>query len=281
MTSHLGVGFKTRPTLLGLQGTNAARIGIIVRWIGWLAAGWKPTAAAFGLITVAVLVVTWPIILIATIVLVVSTIDGRPIIGLLVMTASMVVAGWLTWTNIDQSGQIAIVGLLAVWPVDALVGFSNHSYRMRRLWAELRRGFPVRFSILALKSTRIQGPMDGEQQLAVGARPILDHPALGRAVFKGDTVWCRCSVSPGRRHEAVREILGELASSFVHVQRIDLVAADDHQSFGHLAVRFGPPLFSADAPPLPAQRLRQFAYQAPAHIGVGAAVVAATWTTIT
>ncbi len=277
--SYLGVGFKARPAFLPLQGTPAAKVGIGVRWLFWLARGWLPTTVALTIMTAVVVTVAQPIVLVGSFITGLAAVPkatrwASPLVGAFTILAAL----WWTWTGLDLTGQLAAIGLVLVWPIDALVGMRAGHYRVCRLWSEFRRGFPVRFSIMAAKSNKIQGPLDGEQQLPVGGRPILDHPALDhQAVFDGDTVWCRCTVSPGRRHEALREVLAELAASFVHVQRIDLVVANDQQSFGHLVVRFGPPLLSADCPQPTGGRLRRLAYIAPAYVGIGAGVALATW----
>lgn len=280
---HIGAGFKTRPTLLALQGTSLARMGICLRWMGWLAAGWKPTALALTTVATVVAVSALPLFITGSLATLGMLVSRRPrTLAAFTGLATIVMSVLWTWATFGAIGQFVLVALVAVWPIDALVGFAVQPYRTRRLWAEFRRGFPVRYAILAAKSTRIQGVMDGEVQIKPGSRPILDHPALDRkATFDGDTVWCRCSASPGRKHEALREVLGELAASFVHVQRIDLIAADDHQSFGYLAVTFGPPLLSDDTPAATPNRLRAMAYKAPAQLGIAAAVAAATWTAIT
>ena len=276
--SYLGIGFKARPAFLPLQGTPAAKVAIAARWITWLARGWPPTATATTvLIGLVVYSATW-IVGIGLSLSVIAAILKRQTIAVLTVSLTIVLSTWWTWTGLTPTLQLVVVALVTVWPIDALLGLRPGRYRMRRLWSEFRRGFPVRFAIMAAKSNKIQGPMDGEQQLPVGGRPILDHPALDhQVVIEDDTVWCRCTVSPGRRHDALREALAELAASFVHVQRIDLVTADDQQSFGHLAVRFGPPLLSPDCPQPPLGRLRRLAYITPAYTGIGAGVAVLTW----
>ena len=209
--------------------------------------------------------------------------DRRRLTAVLVTAGSLAGALWWTWTTADTMTQLVMVGLVGVWPVDALVGIYSPDVRLRRWWCELRRGFPVRYAIMAAKAMRIQGMVGGERQLAEGRRPILDHPAIARRVhFDGNTAWALCSVPPGRNAEAFQDVLSELAASFVNVQRMDLVFVDGYQTYGYLVVTFGPPLLTADTPAPPQRtRLSDFAYTAAPHAGAAAALAGLIWTGLT
>lgn len=276
MTSrHVGSIVRLRPGLSRWHDTPIFRAGVTARFIGWVCVGWPITTLAATTLT-AIVTVTVPVVVAGGWVLLVwAMITRTSLPQKLLGPLTLAVAAGYTWTQLTGPGQVA-VGLLALfWPLDGLVDQYWHRYRVWRLWCEFRRGMPARFAIMAAKSTRIQGAIDGEDQLNTGERPALDHPALDlRATITGNTVTCRCSVSPGRNHHALREVVDELAASFPNVQHIDLVFKDEYQTFGHLIATFGPPTIAGQT--IRGDRALSLLYQAIPHLvlAVGLALLA-------
>lgn len=283
-TGYLGTVLKARPALLRWQDSPVTRAAISLRWLGWVADGWRlTTVAALTFLTVVGFSAPWLLALSAVAGAWATVGDRQKTTAALVGAVSLVGAVWWTWTQADTLLQLSMVAMLGVWPVDALVGAYDEKWRMRRWWCELRRGFPIRYAIMAMKATQIQGVMGGERQLIEGRRPILDHPAISRRVtFDGNQAWALCSVPPGRDVTAFKQTLEELAASFVNVQRMDLVFADDYQTYGYLVVTFGPPLLNtAVAPQQQTRRLSDIFYAATPHAGLTVALAAVIWTGLT
>lgn len=247
--ARLGAEVTLRPALLRWQESPITRFAIGCRWTAWLVSGWGPTAFA-ALALLALLV--WSAPFFAAVALIGATTRAITLkfSSYLVVLGGLAGMDWWTWTQTHPITQIALVALVGVWPVDALAARCFHRYRMWRWWAALRRGFPVRYAIMAAKATHIQGVVGGERQLIEGRRPIVDHPAIQhRPRFHGNTAWALCSVPPGRNAQALNDVLEELAASYGYVQRLEVVFVDGHQTYGWLVATFGPPLIDTTTPP--------------------------------
>ena len=285
ITRHLAAEVATRPALLRWQDSGVTRFAIGIRWTAWLAAGWWPTTLA--LIALLVLLAWHAPVFVALAAIAGVSVPARlrktgPI---LTTVGALAAAIWWTWTQTSPISQAALVALAAVWPADAIAATIWRRHRLRRWWCSLRRGFPVRYAIMAAKATQIQGFVGGERQLIDGRRPIVDHPAIARRpTFSGDTAWALCTVPPGRNAQAMSDVLEELAASYSYVQRMEIVFVDGHQTYGWLVVTFGPPLISSAAPlrtPRPATAPVVHLATAARPAAAALAVMAMTWTVIT
>lgn len=283
-TRSLGTVLRARPALLRWQDSPVTRAAIAIRWLAWLADGWRRTSTATIILVLLIgWAAPWPLGL-AIAAGVWASVSQRAKTSAAIGSAILLaISAWWTWTHTGTLTQLALVGLAGVWPIDALAGLYRQETRLHRWWCELRRGFPIRYAIMAAKAQQIQGVIGGERQLAEGRRPILDHPAIARrTTVDGNTVWAMCSVPPGRNAFAFQDVLEELAASYVHVQRMDLVFVDDYQTYGYLAVTFGPPLLDTNtAPHLSQHRFTEAVYLAIPHLGAALSVVLAVWIGLT
>jgi hypothetical protein len=249
-TGRLGAEVTVRPALLRWQESPLTRFAIGARWTAWLISGWLPTTiAAVGL----VVLLTWSAPFFAALAVVgfATRVVTRTLRSYLLIVGGLAGMVWWTWTQAHPAAEFAALALLAVWPADAIAAYSLPKYRLWRQWSALRRGFPVRYAIMAAKAHQIQGVIGGERQLIDGHRPIVDHPAIQRRPkFHNNTAWALCSVPPGRNSQAFHEVLEELAASYGYVQRMELVFIDGHQTYGWLVVTFGPPLIDTTTPPV-------------------------------
>ena len=137
----------------------------------------------------------------------------------------------------------AVAVLLAV---DVAAGLSSSQWRLRRLYAELRREFPAHWADLAARSQRIQS-FDNRVERTVTEsavdRPILEHPALGpvwQTRFDYDAMAVEVPIArpEGRSFEALEAVLDEWAAQFFTVadtpDSIRLIRPD-HDSYSNFA----------------------------------------------
>ena len=235
-----GLVLNTRPVFQRFRNTPPIRLAIAIRWLAWLACGWPlttiPVIALVALVSmqvpllagVAGLAAVWLV-----------SMDRHQTIAALIVIVSVGGLGRLTWSHGEVAPQALAIVVAMAWAWDLLLAVGWGRFRLHRWWCELRRGLPMRYAIVAAKSTRIQGAIDGEEQLASGNRPILDHPAVGRlARFEANTAVTYCTVPPGRNASALQDVLTSVAASFVRVVRMDLVFTDDFTTYGFLVVTF-------------------------------------------
>lgn len=142
-----------------------------------------------------------------------------------------------------------LAGLVAALLVlDLVVGLVSRQWRLRRLYAELRREFPAHWADLAARSERIQS-FDNRVERTVTEsavdRPILEHPALGpvwqtRFDYAAMAVEVPIARPEGRSFEALEAVLDEWAAQFFTVadtpDAIRLIWPD-HDTYSNFASR--------------------------------------------
>jgi len=135
---------------------------------------------------------------------------------------SIVYTTWLLGLTLIATLVGLVAGLLVV---DLVVGLVSRQWRLRRLYAELRREFPAHWADLAARSERIQS-FDNRVERTVTESavdlPILEHPAIGpvwqtRFDYAAMAVEIPIARPEGRSFEAPEAVLDEWAAQFFTV----------------------------------------------------------------
>ena len=126
--------------------------------------------------------------------------------------------------GVDVIGLFAAV-VAVLLAVDVVAGLMSRQWRLRRMYAELRREFPAHWADLAARSQRIQS-FDNRVERTVTEsavdRPILEHPAMGpvwQTRFDYDAMAVEVPIArpEGRSFEALEAVLDEWAAQFFTV----------------------------------------------------------------
>jgi hypothetical protein len=277
---HYGANFGARhPVLL--------RLGSVARWVWWMAFGWPLFAAGFfTLLALYVAVPAGWLIPAAPwshgwdgLVAIIRWWPGGKAGAALAGGLAAALGGFKVWVDyrvdfpwVRFLATAALVGLpvlsivyttrlvgiavvavlvalvVVLLVVDVVVGLVSRQWRLRRLYAELRREFPAHWADLAARSERIQS-FDNrvERTVAESAidRPILEHPALGpvwqtRFDYAGMAVEVPIARPEGRSFEALEAVLDEWAAQFFTVadtpDAIRLIWPD-HDTYSNFASR--------------------------------------------
>ena len=140
---------------------------------------------------------------------------------------------------------LAAVALIA-WSAEMFIANGDahwqRAWRLRRLYAEVRREFPNHWTDLAARSKRIQSiDQSIERTVSQSAkdRPILEHPAMGTLLdtwFDVDefAVWVPIARPEGRSVEALQEVVDEWGAQFFTIsdapEAIRLIWPDRNES---------------------------------------------------
>jgi hypothetical protein len=184
----------------------------------------------------------------------------------------------------------SVVAALLV--VDVVAGLASRQWKLRRLYAELRREFPAHWADLAARSQRIQS-FDNRVERTVTEsavdRPILEHPAMGpvwQTRFDADAMAVEVPIArpEGRSFEALEAVLDEWAAQFFTVadtpDAIRLIWPD-HETYSNFASQIFVRIeFKAGRLSIDGGRPRTRSHRPVATMATGAQVVRGPWPTL-
>ncbi len=124
--------------------------------------------------------------------------------------------------------QLIMVGLVGVWPVDALVGIYSTTMTDAAVVVRAPPGVPGPLHDHGRQSHAHPGHGRRRTPTDRGPPTILDHPAIPTGPLRRQHRLGAVLGPAGRNAEAFQDVLAELAASFVNVQRMDLVFVDDY-----------------------------------------------------